>query len=69
VSTEYPHPLDGTVWDAEARFRTAPPGLELHRARKVVEARFRRGDYVMLQALDDATRDRMAQALVDGRAS
>jgi hypothetical protein len=69
MTLENPHPLDCVVWDAEARFLAAPPGFEIPRARRLVEAKFARGDFHMLQALDDATRDAMARALVDMRAA
>lgn len=56
------------VHDTYMRYASAPPDHKLMWAQRLVEAKFARGDYSdILQALDDATRDAMARALVDGK--
>lgn len=61
--------LNWQVHDATMRFLSAPPEHKLARARKLVDAKFERGDFAdILQAMDEATRDAMARRLVDGKA-
>lgn len=61
--------LQWRVHDAWLRFQAAPEHLRLYLAGELVQARFDRGDYAgTLQALDEATRDGLARALVEGRA-
>jgi hypothetical protein len=57
--------LDWQVHDAELRFASSPPEYRLSRARSLVRAKFARGDYEVLQALDDATLEVLASALVE----
>lgn len=63
--TAGPHFLNWQVHDATLRFLAAPRDEKFRRAQKVVEAKFARGDYPVLQALDEQTRDNLAQAMVN----
>lgn len=63
--TAGPYFLGWQVRDAEMRFLAAPADEKLSKARKVIQAKFARGDYPMLQALDEATREVFAKELVD----
>lgn len=56
--------LDWQVHDATLRFASSPPQYLMSRARKLVDAKFQRGDYEMLQAMDDETRDNLAKQLI-----
>ncbi len=56
--------LDWQVNDAELRFLSAPATDKWAKALRLVDARFARGDYPMIQALDEATRAGLAKALI-----
>jgi hypothetical protein len=63
--TKGPDFLRWQVLDAWQRFYSAPADMKISRARKLIRAKFERGDYEILQVLDDETLERMAQALVE----
>jgi hypothetical protein len=59
-------PLDFEVEDADLRMRASlTQGCALSWARRLVDARFARGDYSMIQALTADMREGMARALVN----
>lgn len=65
MSKDGPSFLDWQVHDATLRFASAPPDVRLERARRLVHAKFARGDYPMLQALDEAALEVLAKDLVE----
>lgn len=62
-----PELLSWQVYDAEVRFLSAPADVKWGRALRLVDARFERGDYPMLQALDEATRAALARLLIEAQ--
>lgn len=59
----YMTPLDRAIQDAKGRLAYAVPEHQ-HEARKtLIKLRFQRGDYPMLQTMDDDTLERMARAM------
>jgi len=60
--------LEWQVGDATMRFHAAPPDKKLARARRLIRAKFERGDYPELQALDEETLEALAKQKVDALA-
>lgn len=56
--------LDWQVRDAELRFLAAPGPEKWAKALRVIDAKFERGDFQMIQDLDEVTRAALARALI-----